>query len=166
MKEKEKKATSACGWVICSLAAAWPCCRSWRCSAAFAEGSRRRAGSEGCEGSPTLRALGGVSRSRLACFRLRCAPLSSVIAVFNLPHLRVHPGSSLLLVRKSPAAGSCLGQLRGSAPPPALCPSRNGAGRAAGCWSRLQQCLPAVLSSEKCCRWFWPTDVSTTPLLS
>lgn len=44
--------------------------------------------------------------------------LASAIAVFNhnLPHLRVHPGSSLLLVRQSAEVGSCPGQLGFSAP--------------------------------------------------
>ena len=103
--------------------------------------SWNRAGSVECEGSAVLREArfvwkqrGGVSCSRLGCFRLRCPLLASAIAVFNhnLPHLRVHPGSSLLLVRKSPEAGSCPGQLCGSALPPAPRHSRNGAGEPSG----------------------------------
>lgn len=45
---------------------------------------------------------GGVPCSRLGCFHLRCPLLACGIAVFNLPHVRVHPGSSLLLARRAP----------------------------------------------------------------
>lgn len=117
--------------------------------------SWKRDGSVECEGSTMLgearfvwKHRGGVSCSRLGCFRLGCPLLASAIAVFNcnLPHLRVHPGSSLLLVRQSLEAGSCLGQLCGSALPPAPHHSRNGAGEPSSVCPRksgLQYSLPS-----------------------
>lgn len=117
--------------------------------------SWERAGSVECEGGVMLREAwfvwkqcGGVSCSRLGCFRLGCPLLASMIAVFNrnLSHLRVHQGSRLLLVRKSPEARSCPGQLCGSALPPVPHRSRNRAGEPSGVCpgkSGLQRSLPS-----------------------
>ena len=109
-----------------------------------------RAGSVEREGSAMLREArlvwkqrGGVSCSRLGCFRLGCPLLASVIGVFdrNLPHPRGHPGSSLLLYegarRPDPARGSCVVQrshlhhtvpVTGPANPPACARGRAGSG--------------------------------------
>lgn len=76
----------------------------------------------GFEGSTMLREVrfvwqqrGGVSRLRLGCFRLS-SRVRLLYLTITCPHLRVHPGSSLLLVRQSPQVGSCPGQLGFSAP--------------------------------------------------
>lgn len=105
-KKGKKKAISACGGMIRSLAGAAGDARpssqmrSWESA-----GSVERGGSAALrEARFVWKQRGGVSRSRLGCFRLRCPLLTSAIAVFNrnLPHLRVHPGSSLLLGKKEP----------------------------------------------------------------
>lgn len=99
---------------------------------------------------------GGVACSRLGCVHLGCPLLASVIAVFNLPRVRVHPGSSLLLLRGAPrtvpagAAGRFSSHLRRSIPgtglvTPTVC-ARGDVGSSAP--------SPAVPGSQKGCRCF------------
>lgn len=111
---------------------------------------------------------GGVPCSRLGCFHLGCPLLARGIAVFNLPRVRVHPGSSLLLVRGAPRpvpAGAAVrfsSHLRRCIPGTGLLTPPVCARGAVGSSTPS----PAVPGSEKGCRCFQPTDVSVSLLLS